>query len=180
MLPGVGPHHRIEHPQRRRLAGAVRSEQAGDRAVACVEADAVDRRDRAELLAELLDANHRVCARTRDPASRDGVGTRRRHEERRAPDRRHAARCRGSADVARSMKLLNQLLTARRGDDAVAGGRHGDVSRVASDVFATARPTSGGVTGSSVAGQHQRRHVGDDRLVVRRRRRRPSATSRTP
>ena len=45
---GIGREHRREDPQARRLAGAVRPEQARDPAVRGREADAVERADRAE------------------------------------------------------------------------------------------------------------------------------------
>jgi len=51
-------HERIEHAQRRRLARAVRPEQARDLAVARDEADAFDRLHRAERLVEAGRLDH--------------------------------------------------------------------------------------------------------------------------
>ena len=51
---------RIEHPQRSRLAGAVRPEQSGDAAVFRGECDAVDCFDLAERLVQVLDRNHKL------------------------------------------------------------------------------------------------------------------------
>ena len=49
---GIRPEHGIEDTQRRGLAGAIRPEQAGDAPIARLEADTVDRADRAEAAAQ--------------------------------------------------------------------------------------------------------------------------------
>ena len=54
----VRPQYGAQDAQRRRLAGAVVTEQAGDAAVLRFERDIVQRLYGAELLAEALDANH--------------------------------------------------------------------------------------------------------------------------
>ena len=62
----VGRHQRREHAQERRLARAVRSEEAGDLAVGRDERDVVDRVHLAllaERLGQALDADHGEGAR---------------------------------------------------------------------------------------------------------------------
>ena len=91
MRPASGRMQRVEHPERGGLAGAVGPEQAGDRPIGRHEAHIVDRRDRAELLAEVLDANHGRPIRV----AQGRLGAGRRQEERRPLESRQAARCRG-------------------------------------------------------------------------------------
>jgi hypothetical protein len=54
----VGPHEPEDHPQRRRLAGAVGAEERGDATGPDLEGEAVDGGRRAVVLAELLDSDH--------------------------------------------------------------------------------------------------------------------------
>ena len=56
--PGVRVDEPEQRAQRRRLAGAVRAEEAGDRARLDAEAEIVDRLRLAEALAEALDLDH--------------------------------------------------------------------------------------------------------------------------
>ena len=109
IAPGVRPHQRVEHPQRRRLAGAVRAEQARDRAVARDEAHAVDRGHRAEALVQVFDANHGVA-----PLRAGGIRPGRREEERRPLDRRDAARSSPSASRAREFLISRCRIPCRR------------------------------------------------------------------
>ena len=64
-VPAVGLEYRGEDPNDGRLAGAVRSEEAEDRALLDLEADAVERSDTA--LEGLLEILHTYCGRHAAP-----------------------------------------------------------------------------------------------------------------
>ena len=61
-LPRVRQQHGGQHPDERRLAGPVRTEQTKDRAALHDEVDPVDRHDVAEASGESL-RRHRRCGR---------------------------------------------------------------------------------------------------------------------
>ena len=63
--PGVWSRKSEQHPQRRRLAGAVWPEEAGDRAGFELERQVVDRQNAAEALRQRLGYNDRRYAITR-------------------------------------------------------------------------------------------------------------------
>jgi len=73
-LAATGCKQTTEHAKRRRLAGAIGSEQPEDLAAPNLEGDAIDGCEDTELLLEFMDAHHRSIAVARGrPRKRDGL-----------------------------------------------------------------------------------------------------------
>ena len=162
----VRDHQRREHPQQRRLAGAVRAEQSGDLAVGGGERDAVDRAHfaaPAERLGQVLDDDHeRAPSRSGHSGGRALFSKCSTHDGRQRRERR--------------------IVDERRDEPRPAGVRRHDVAVAARDDVAACRQRLrdlGAVRGRrdriEAAGQDQHRHVARDRRrrVGRRRALRP-------